>query len=224
MKKGYILKNKSFRKRSCANCNEIDELIAQELKKATSGESEEDSDFYEDSVSAERNEIFFYGDVDCHNVLQLNKSLKSTSLMMQSFALDFGQDPGHIILNINSPGGNVTDGLLASDYVRKSVVPVHTVVNGACASAATFVSIVGKKRFIYENSFMLLHQMSAFVYGKYFEIKDEMQNCDMIMNVMRNLYKQYTKIPSKVLETILKRDLYLTAKECLKYGLIDEII
>jgi ATP-dependent protease ClpP protease subunit len=44
------------------------------------------------------------------------------------------------------------------------------------------------------------------------------------MTSIKDIYKTYTKMPMKKLDEILKHDLWLTAKECLEYGMVDEII
>ena len=38
------------------------------------------------------------------------------------------------------------------------------------------------------------------------------------------MYKEYTKIPMKKLNEILKHDLMWDAETCLEYGMIDEIV
>ena len=45
-----------------------------------------------------------------------------------------------------------------------------------------------------------------------------------MMITIKNVYKKYTKVPLKELNTILKHDLLWDAEKCLEYGLIDEII
>ena len=77
---------------------------------------------------------------------------------------------------------------------------------------------------MHEHSFMLIHQLSAGSWGKYEELKDDMANNDLLMKTIRDIYIQHTKIPAKELAKMLKHDLWWTAKTCLKYGLIDEII
>jgi len=62
------------------------------------------------------------------------------------------------------------------------------------------------------------------MWGKYEEFKDEMQNLDKIMEMIKQVYKEYTKIPMSKLDEILKHDLWFEADECLEYGLVDEII
>ena len=45
-----------------------------------------------------------------------------------------------------------------------------------------------------------------------------------MMKTIKDVYKQYTKLPMKKLDEILKRDLLWDAQTCLDYGMIDEII
>ena len=44
------------------------------------------------------------------------------------------------------------------------------------------------------------------------------------MATIKSIYKQYTKLPMKKLDEILKHDLWFDSKTCLDYGLVDEII
>jgi ATP-dependent protease ClpP protease subunit len=101
---------------------------------------------------------------------------------------------------------------------------VWTYVEGNAASAATLISIAGSKRFIGKHSLMLIHQLSAFACGTFEQLKDEHENNKRLMDIIKSLYKQYTKFPMKDLEAILKRDIWLDSSECLKYGLVDEVI
>ena len=74
------------------------------------------------------------------------------------------------------------------------------------------------------NSYMLVHQLSTQFWGTYSNFEDEKQNLDLMMKNIKNIYKEYTKIPMKKLNEILKHDLMWDAKTCLEYGMIDEII
>jgi len=41
---------------------------------------------------------------------------------------------------------------------------------------------------------------------------------------VKKIYLEHTKFTTSDLEEMLKHDIYLSASECLKYGLVDEII
>jgi len=129
-----------------------------------------------------------------------------------------------IYLHIQSYGGEIFSGFSAMDNILMCKSPVITIVDGVCASAGTFLSIVGKKRLITKNSYMLIHQLSSFHWGKYSELEDQKQNMDNFMIKIKEIYTEYTKIPKVVLDDILKHDLFFDANRCLEYGLVDEII
>lgn len=168
--------------------------------------------------------IYFYTDVDEKKVLELNKAIRQTSLALLQQATTFGIDPPNIYLHINSYGGYILDGLAGLDAIRTSKVPVITVVDGACASAATFLSVVGTRRLINKHSFMLIHQLSGMAWGTYEQMKDNLENSRRFMDIIKSIYLEFTKVPEKIINEILKRDLWFDAKTCLKYGLVDEII
>lgn len=146
---------------------------------------------------------------------------------VESDVLTTGQEweiePPPIHLHISSHGGEVYAALAAMDHIRACKCPVYTYVDGAAASAATFLSIVGKKRFIYPNAYMLIHQISSGFGGKYEEFKDEMENYNALMEHMTGIYSSFTTMPKGTLKGLLKRDLWLPAEKCVKWGLVDEI-
>jgi len=178
------------------------------------------------SVSSYENHIYFYNSgIDVSSVLDLNQELRkmdSKHIRDEIVRCQSGKTP--IVLHINSPGGSMMSGLNVMDAILACKSDVITVVEGAAASAATFLSVVGKKRYITPHSIMLIHQLRSMFMGKYDELQVQKRNADMLMGIIEEIYGKYTKIPSKKLKTILKRDLFLTAQQCLKYGLVDEIL
>lgn len=170
------------------------------------------------------NRIYFYSDIDRTKILQLNRHLRNKGIELQREASIQMRDPANIYLHIQSYGGSIFAGMAGMDEIIKSVVPVYTLVDGCCASAATFLSVCGKRRFINRHAYMLIHQLSSIMWGKYEDFKDEMKNLDKIMAMIKKVYAEYTKIPMSKLEGILKHDLWFEADECKEYGLVDEII
>ena len=175
-------------------------------------------------VVAMDNRLYFYSEVTRPDCLTLNKALQTTGNNLANFARNYGVDAPPIRLHINSYGGSVFAGLSSVDYIKDSTVPVHSIVEGCAASAATLMSVVAERRFIKSNAYMLIHQLSAGMWGKFEEMKDEMENCEALMESIKKIYVAHAKIPKAKLDEILKRDLWLDAKTCLEYGLVDEII
>lgn len=176
-------------------------------------------------VEIVNNTIYFYSEVSRSKSLELNKAINNLSVnLVNQTNLLKTKTTANIYLHINSFGGSVFSALSTVDTIQSSKVPVCTLIEGCAASAATLISIVGTRRAIRKNAFMLVHQLSSGVWGKYEEQKDHMQNNDLFMEVIKDMYGKYTKIPKKKLREMLKRDLWFDAETCLEYGLVDEII
>ena len=175
------------------------------------------------TVTSADNRIYFYSAVTRPKILKLNQAIVSFNNTFEKSKV-IGYSPPPIKIHINSYGGSVFAALAAIDYIKNSKTEVETIIDGCAASAATMMSVVGHHRSMHKNSCMLIHQLSGGMWGKFHEMKDDIENSEMLMEKIKNIYREHTKIPEKVLEDILKHDLRWEAEKCLKYGLIDEII
>jgi len=175
-------------------------------------------------VDIGRNRIYFYSEVNRAKNLALNKSIVTIGNSLYNRGESLQTDPGRIYLHINSFGGSVFAGLSSVDYIRTSKVPITTIIDGCAASAATMMSVVGHHRAMHRHSFMLIHQISSVMWGKFEEMKDDMKNSELLMKTIIQLYEERTRIPRSELNKILKHDLWWDAETCLDYGLVDEII
>ena len=175
-------------------------------------------------VDFSHNRIYFYSGVSRPKILKLNKGIYNLNVSMLSKTGPLEYDPPPIKLHINSYGGSVFAGLSAVDYIINSKIPIHTVIDGCAASAATLMSCVAEKRYMHRHACMLVHQLSGLMWGKFQEMQDDMQNSEMLMEKIKDIYRKYTKIPKKELDNILKHDIWWEAEKCLEYGLVDELI
>lgn len=183
-----------------------------------------DDDSDSSSVESSGSRIFFYSDVTKDSILALNKEIRIVSNNLQNISQVYEIPAPPLRLHINSYGGSLLDCFSTVDYIRNSKTPIHTIIEGSAASAATIISVVGHRRYINKHSYMLIHQLSTGLWGKYEELVDDFKNSTAFMEQIQNIYKSRTKIPSKTLKEILKRDLWFDSTTCLKYGLVDEII
>ncbi len=167
------------------------------------------------------NHIYFYAPIMTKPVAVLIDTLHTLANKLRTQAIENGGDPPPIVLHLHSPGGSVFAGVASMDAVRNCPVPVHAVVDGMCASAATFPMMVATKRIINANSYVLIHQLSAWHVGKYEELRD---NSTEFMRLIRHVYLERTKIKRRQLDKILKHDLWFPAQKCLELGMVDEIV
>ena len=183
-----------------------------------SDSSEEDLD-----ISRDGNHVYFYSEVNRHSIYKLITCLHEAReySVLTSMKLNIDEIP--IYIHINSNGGFIFAANAVLGLIIHSNVPIYSIIDGACASAATLISIVCKKRYIRPLSHMLVHQLSSVLIGKMSEIDDEHANLEKLSEQMKNVYLEHTKMSKKTLTALMKQDLWLDSGECIKHGLADEL-
>lgn len=170
------------------------------------------------------NELYFYGPVNQRSCFELKRQIKDMDIKLKTLSTQYKIKSPPIHLHIQSQGGSLYHTIYIIDLIRSLDTDVYTYVDGFAASAATLISVVGKKRFMTKNSLMLVHQLSGSDSGTYNELQDQMNNMHILMKMIVNIYLEETKIPHETLIELLKKDLWLDSQTCLKYGLVDEVI
>ena len=167
------------------------------------------------------NNIYYYGDVNKENVMLFNTKLKTLETDMKVFGCRYGITP-EINVFIQSDGGDVYYGLSAMDHIYECEVHVNTIADGSVCSAGTFLLMGGHSRYIMKHTSVLIHQIRTEFWGKYDELMDEKVNSDKCMEIVKTIYKENSKMKDKKLNNLLKRELYLTAEECINEGIVDD--
>ena len=132
-----------------------------------------------------------------------------------------------LTLVINSPGGDVHSAFALIDTMKGSAIPIKTVGLGLIASCGilTFMSGTKGKRIITPNTSILSHQYSWGSGGKEHELFARVREFELSSKRMIEHYKKCTGLTEKKIREVLlpAEDVWLSAKEAVKYGLADKI-
>ena len=189
-------------------------------RKRCQDNSDDESDLL---VSVEDNKIMFYCEINSKSIFKLIQCIdKAKKYVKQTFYKK--KEP--IYLHISSDGGVLFNALSAIDTILNSEIDIITICEGCVSSAGVLIALAGKKRYITEHSYMLIHEIRSGCNGKYTECIDDMKNNDILMNDMIKYMNKRcnNKLLKRELPTILKHDIIWDSKKCLKYGLVDEIL
>lgn len=176
------------------------------------------------TITISNNNIYFYGPITAESCKELDNALIELDKNSKIFSDNFNINPPPINLHIQSEGGSLMNTFYVLDLINSLETPVYTYVDGYVVSAGSLISVMGKKRYMTKNSFIMIHQLSSSLgEGKFNDLDDNMDNLNKFMETIRNIYLGKTKIPID-LNDILEHDLRMNSKESLEYGLVDYII
>lgn len=137
-------------------------------------------------------------------------------------------EPDQIKLIINSPGGDLNSCFALVDTMRGSRIPIFTYGLGLVASCALMTFISGERghRYLTKNTSILSHQYSWGSSGKEHELFATVKEYNYTADRVMNHYKKCTGLSEKKIKEILlpPQDVWLTAKEAVKYGLADSVV
>jgi ATP-dependent protease ClpP protease subunit len=169
-------------------------------------------------------DVYFSGDICEKSSILLIENIESAKKDSLEYSIKLGVQPKEINLYLNSNGGEVASSFSLVNYIKNSNVPVFTYVQGVAASGASLVLLAGKKRFMYKDSLVLIHQLSGWCWGTYQQVKEQTKMKKEEMRMTKRYYLENTRISSKKLNKILKKDQWLDYSFCLEYGLVDVVI
>ena len=131
-----------------------------------------------------------------------------------------------IHLYINSPGGSVVAGMAIYDTMQYIKCNVSTICMGMAASMGAFLLAGGKKgkRYALPNSEIMIHQPSGGARGQATEIQIAAEQILKSKKKLNEMLAANTGKPLEVIERDTERDFYMSAKEALDYGIIDNVI
>ncbi len=150
----------------------------------------------------------------------------ANSVIAQLLFLASQDDSADIKLYIHSPGGSVTAGLAIYDTMQFIKPDVSTICVGMAASMGAFLLSSGAKgkRFALPNSEVMIHQVLGGVQGQATDIKIHAERILEMKETLNTIMAANTgQSLAKVTEDT-ERDNFMTAKQALKYGLVDKIV
>lgn len=140
-------------------------------------------------------------------------SAKAFSQAMQ----DVG--PGPLVVEINSPGGNVWDGLAIYNMLRGRQAPVTTRVVGIAASIASIIALAGDTVEIADAALIMIHDPSGMVAGSSEDMRKMADALDQHAEVLAGIYRKRTGRSIESIRAAMKAETWFTADEAIQFGL-----
>ncbi len=132
-----------------------------------------------------------------------------------------------IKLIVSTYGGSVDEMFSLYDIIKFVPCPVHTIALGKVMSAGVLLVASGQKgnRLIGRSTRLMIHPISAGAEGSVFQMENDVTEYKRQQSLMEEMLLAETTMTKAQLTTIMKKgaDVYLTAKEAVKFGIVDAI-
>jgi len=162
-------------------------------------------------------EIYITHEVDSFTPQEIDLKIKTIIALSND-----EETPIKII--INNYGGDVYALMGTYDSIRLSNTPIHTFAKGCAMSAGALLLAFGKHRVMTENSTVMFHDYSGGLHGTTKDWVNNTAHMEHIQGIMYKLLGEHSNKNAKWWKNKLQRDVYFTAEECLKLGIIDEVV
>lgn len=162
-------------------------------------------------------------------IIFLNGSIEQTTanlIIAQLLFLESENSTKDIFLYINSPGGNVVDGLAIYDTMQFIKPDVGTICVGqACSMGSVLLAAGAKsKRFVLPNSRVMIHQPLAGVKGQVSDIEIHVREIISLRHRLNKILSYHTGKDLSEIESDTDRDKFMTADEAVKYRIVDKVL
>jgi ATP-dependent Clp protease protease subunit len=147
-------------------------------------------------------------------------------MVAQLLYLD-SQDPEReISLYINSPGGIIYHGLAIYDTMQQVRAPVRTVAVGVTASMGTVLLAAGThgRRYALPHATIHMHPAGGGAQGYAPDVEIQYKELQRMQNLLHELLAKHTGQTAKKISDDFDRDRWMSAKDAVEYGIIDEVL
>jgi ATP-dependent Clp protease protease subunit len=150
----------------------------------------------------------------------------ANSIIAQLLFLQMEDPKKDVHIYINSPGGNVSDGMAIYDTLNFMKCDIVTYCLGMAASMSTVLLAAGTKgkRFALPNSRIMIHQPSGGAGGQTSDISIAAKEILRWRKTINDILAKHSDKTAEEVEKDSDRDYYMTADEAKDYGLVDEVI
>lgn len=151
----------------------------------------------------------YWRDDDVINAKDIRESLESVT--------------DDIVIKLNSPGGDVFEGIEIYNYLKDHPSNVTVEVTGVAASAATFITAGANEVIMNVGTSLMIHEASTFAWGNKSDIQKTLNALGTIDESILSIYSEKTGQSNEQLEEWMNEEKWFTADEAVEFGFADSV-
>ena len=124
---------------------------------------------------------------------------------------------------VNSPGGNVFDGITIYNQLKRFSAKKIIHVDALAASIASVICMAGDEIVMAPNAQMMIHDPWGMCVGTADEMRKSADTLDQVRTTLLDTYEARTKAPRADISEWMAAETWMTAKQAMERGFADRI-
>lgn len=129
---------------------------------------------------------------------------------------------GQIDVRLNSPGGDVFDGITIFNRLKQHKANVTVYVDGLAASIASVIAMAGNKIIMSEGSQMMIHKPWTYTAGNSFILEDVIDRLNDVEEQIIGIYQRRTGLDRAEIKKMVSEETWIDAEKAVELGFADE--
>lgn len=170
-------------------------------------------------------DLYIYGDVTEDGYDWWTDEVVRSETSANTFREELAAHPNVMQINIyiNSYGGSVFEGTAIYNQLKRHPAHKTVYVDGFACSIASVIAMAGDEVVMPRNTLMMIHNMWMGAVGNAAELRKAADDLDTINAAGRQAYlaKAGDRLDEAALTAMMDAETWLTAEQCIQYGLAD---
>lgn len=133
-------------------------------------------------------------------------------------------DGADVTVNINSPGGDMFEGLAIYNLLREYDGKVTVKVLGLAASAASIIAMAGDEVQIGRGAFLMIHNCWVYAMGNRHDLAQVAADMEPFDKAMNDIYGARTGLSSEAIEAMMNAETYIGGSDAVEKGFADRLL
>ncbi|NYU10771.1 peptidase S14 [Enterobacteriaceae bacterium CCUG 67584] len=129
-----------------------------------------------------------------------------------------------VTVNINSPGGDMFEGLAIYNLLREYEGRVTVKVLGLAASAASVIAMAGDDVQIGRGAFLMIHNCWVYAMGNRHDLAQIAEDMEPFDKAMSDIYQARSGLDASTVDKMMDGETYIGGSEAVEKGFADSLL
>lgn len=129
-----------------------------------------------------------------------------------------------VVVNINSPGGSMFEGVAIYNTLREHKGKVTVKVLGLAASAASIIAMAGDEIQVAKSGFLMIHNAWVVAMGNRHDLAEIVKTLVPFDDAMAEIYTERTGLEAKKISKMMDAETWIGGEEAVELGFADALL